>query len=187
MKVFACLVLPPAMLILGCIAYFNRKQSKGIQSPYTWIVQGTMGGIFAAIVYDLFRLPFVMAGYPLFAVFPKFGQMLLAAQPTDFGWAVQTAGWTYHFANGASLGIMYLAMVRSGSPRSMFLGAVIWASTIEVLLLLTPYYAFFKLELPFPVFIVLTMSAHVLFGMALGWWCRRKIVLSIAPVAIQRT
>jgi hypothetical protein len=183
MRLFACWVLPPAGIVLGCIAYLNRKKSKGIQNPSTWIVQGTIGGIFAALIYDLFRLPFVMAGYPLFAVFPKFGQMLLAAESTDFGWAVQTAGWTYHFANGASLGMMYLAMQSQRSPRWMFWGAVLWASTVEILLLLTPYYSFFNLKLPFHLFIILTMSAHVVFGMALGWWCRRKI--SFEPVAVR--
>jgi hypothetical protein len=63
----------------------------------TGLLKVRLGGLFAAVVYDLFRLPFVLNGYPLFGVFPRFGQMLLGAAPNDFGAAVQIAGWIYHF------------------------------------------------------------------------------------------
>ena len=176
MRLFACLVLPPAAALLTYIAWAARGQASGVSSPHTWIVTGALGGVFAAVVYDLFRLPFVLAGYPLFGVFPRFGQMLLyGALNDETGPAVQAAGWLYHFANGASLGIMFLAMVPRATWRALFWGAVAWAATVEVLLLLTPYYAFFQLHLPFPVFLALTLSAHLVFGAALGGWCWRRL------------
>ena len=171
MRMFACLALPPAAAALTFIACKARGEPRDVVSPYTWIVEGALGGVFAAIIYDLFRVPFVLAGYPLFAVFPKFGQMLLNADVSDTGAAVQAAGWTYHFANGASLGIMYLAMVRRASGHWLLWGAIAWASMVEIILLLTPYYTYFKLKLPFGIFIALTMSAHIVFGAALGAWC----------------
>ena len=51
-------------------------------------------------------------------------------------------------------------------------GAVVAALFIEALLLLTPYPAFFGLRLD-GRFIILTASAHLIFGIALGLWCRR--------------
>src|SRR4030095_3039735 len=94
MHVFACLILPPATLILIGIAYRAEPAAEPLQSPRTWIVEGAIGGVVAAIVYDLYRLPFVLNGAPLFKVFPKFGELILnGAEPT---WLVQTLGWTYH-------------------------------------------------------------------------------------------
>lgn len=176
MRLFGCTVLPPATLALVWIAWVSRAAERGAGSPFTWIVEGALGGVFAALIYDLFRLPFVLSGYPLFAVFPKFGQMLLGADPSDTGLAVQTVGWIYHFANGASLGIMYLAMQPRATRRAMFWGAVAWAGMVEALLLATPYYAYFQLKLPMSTFIALTLSAHIVFGLALGWWCMKRIV-----------
>ncbi len=167
MRLFACWVFPPAIVLLVWAARQDAKAR-------TWIVQGALGGIFAAVIYDLFRLPFVLNGYPLFGVFPRFGQMLLNAAPTDFGPAVQIAGWIYHFSNGAALGIMFLAMVTRPTPRVLMWGAAAWALCVEIILLLTPYYSFFKLKLDFNAFLLLTLSAHLVFGIALGWWCARR-------------
>src|SRR4028118_2170438 len=181
MRLFACLILPPATALLAYIAYAARHQPAGVQSPYTWVVQGALGGVLAAVIYDLFRLPFVLSGYPLFAVFPKFGQMLLyGTLNNDTGPAVQAAGWIYHFSNGAALGIMFLAMITRTSWRALFWGAIAWAAMVEVFLLLTPYYSFFQLKLPFPIFLALTFSAHIIFGLTLGWWCWRRLRPTIA-------
>ena len=171
MHAFACWILIPATLVLAAIAWRARMQPLGPHSVYTWIVHGAIGGVVAAIAYDLFRLPFVLSGYPLFGVFPRFGQLLIDTAPTDFGPLVQITGWLYHFSNGAALGIMFLAMVSAWRRLTLIGGAILWAATVEVLLLLTPYYSFFKLHLPFPTFIALTLSAHLVFGMTLGLWC----------------
>ena len=187
MRAFACWVFPPAVALLVWSARSspvdarqgNRKSvSPANNSARTWIVEGALGGLFAAVVYDLFRLPFVLNGYPLFAVFPRFGQMLLQSAPDDFSWPVQVAGWTYHFVNAASLGIMFLAMAARPTPRKLFGGAMAWALGVETFLLLSPYYSFFKLKLDYGVFLALTLSAHLIFGAALGWWCVKRIVQS---------
>lgn len=174
MQVFGCWVLPPATVALAVIACRHRHQPAGIASPHTWIVQGAVGGLVAALAYDLYRLPFVLGGAPLFKAFPKFGQLLLGG--TEPGWLVQALGWGYHFSNGAALGIMFLAMVSRPEPRVLFWGAVAWALFIETMLLLTPYTAFFGLRLD-ARFLILTASAHLVFGLALGAWCRRLALL----------
>ena len=172
MHFFACWVLPPATALLALIAYATRRQPGGVYCPKTWIVEGALGGIVAAVAYDLYRLPFVLNGAPLFKVFPRFGQLILGANEPL--WLVQLLGWTYHFSNGAALGIMFLALVWRATPRILFWGAVGWALFIEVMLLLTPYTGFFGLKMN-GRFLFLTASAHLIFGLVLGLWCRQRL------------
>src|SRR5258707_14764392 len=108
------------MVVPGIIAWRKRGQL-----PARWIVQGAIGGLVAAAAYDLFRLPFVLHGAPLFKVFPRFGELLLGN--TELRWLVQLLGWSYHFSNGAALGIMILSLVTKPSGKILFWGPVGWA------------------------------------------------------------
>ena len=182
MHFFGCWILPPAAVILVWIAYATPGE------PRQWIVQGTLGGIVAAVAYDLYRLPYVLTGTPLFKVFPAFGQMLLGVPgppfvepPTQLAYLL---GWLYHFSNGAALGIMFLAMAGPLTHRRAFWGAVAWALSVEAILLCTPYAGFFGLPLGW-WFLFLTASAHLIFGIALGLWCRYRVAeskaMAVAP------
>ena len=143
-----------------------------MRRPWTWIVQGAIGGIVAAVAYDLYRLPFVLNGAPLFKVFPRFGELLRGA--TEPRWLVNGLGWTYHFSNGAALGIMFLVMASCFRRPALFWGAVGWAVLVEAMLLLTPYASFFGLKMN-GRFLFLTGSAHVIFGIVLGIYCRLRL------------
>ena len=171
MRFFACWILPPSTALLAWMGFATRRGA-GRNSSHVWIVQGALGGIVAAVAYDLYRLPFVLNGAPLFKVFPRFGQLILGADEPL--WLAHLLGWTYHFSNGAALGIMFLAMVRRPDPRILFWGAVAWALFIEAMLLLTPYATFFGLQLN-GRFLFLTASAHLVFGLTLGWWCWKRV------------
>jgi len=172
MHLFGCWVLPPATALLVYIAYCHRDDPTGLSSPYTWIAQGAIAGSLAAVAYDLYRLPFVLGGAPLFKVFPRFGELLLGG--TEPRWLAHTLGWAYHFSNGAALGIMFLAMASCFRRPSLFWGAIAWALFDEAMLLLTPYPAFFGLALD-GRFLFLTASAHLVFGLALGLYCHRTL------------
>ena len=162
MRTFACLAYLPAVAVLSFIAWTKRGEL-----PASWIWHGTVGGLVAALAYDLFRLPFVLQGAPLFKVFPRFGELLLGH--TEPRWLVQVLGWGYHFSNGAALGIMFLTVASRATSRGLFFGAVAWALAVEIALLLTPYPAFFGI--PFDQrFVLLTLSAHLVFGLTLGLW-----------------
>jgi hypothetical protein len=135
----------------------------------------------AAVAYDLYRLPFVLGGAPLFKVFPQFGALLLGA--SEPRWLVYVLGWAYHFSNGAALGIMFVAAVSFFRRPSLFWGAVVWALAVELTLLLTPYATFFGLKLD-ARFLFLTISAHLVFGLALGWYCQQRLPRPLAQDTI---
>ena len=177
MHFFGCWVLPPATALLVYVACRHRDRATGLSSPCTWIVQGAIAGVVAAVAYDLYRLPFVLSGAPLFKVFPRFGELLLGG--TEPRWLVHTLGWAYHFSNGAALGIMFLAMASFFRRPSLFWGAVVWALFIEAMLLLTPYTSFFGLTLN-GRFLFLTASAHLVFGLALGFYCHKRLARAMA-------
>jgi len=102
--------------------------------------------------------------------------LLDADQPL---WLVQLLGWMYHFSNGAALGIMFLALVPRANRNFLFWGAVSWALFVELMLLLTPYATFFGLTMN-GRFLFLTATAHLVFGIALGLWCHRRIGVRFA-------
>jgi len=92
-------------------------------------------GLLAAVAYDVFRLPFVFAKQwgietvvppmNLFKVFPRFGAMVLgqSVEQTEYSLSAHIVGWIYHFSNGATFGVMYLAIIGSASQRHWGLGS----------------------------------------------------------------
>lgn len=176
MKAFAGLVMLPCAVALAWLArarYFPKSLLSAGFDQRRAIIQGALGGLLAVVAYDLFRLPFVLAGFPLFKVFPEFGRLLLGSGAP--GWAIQIAGWSYHFSNGAALDIMFASMLpaRMSKARLMVAGAA-WALVVETMLLLTPYRDFFKILMPWATFLALTASAHLIFGLCLGAFFGRQ-------------
>ncbi len=170
MKAFAPCVLLPATLLLAILGWKGSGETRFI------ILQGALAGLFAAVIYDLFRVPFVLMGKPLFGVFPQFGQLLRFGELNgDLSPLTQIVGWTYHFSNGAALGIMGAAMIPlSAAPKLRFWACVTWASGVEIALLLSPYYRVLGLQLPMSQFVPITLAAHLIFGAALGWYFLKK-------------
>lgn len=174
MHLFACLILPPSTALLAFIAWRTRGQPRSQRNPHTWITEGALAGLVAAMAYDLYRLPFVLNGTPFFSVFPKFGTLILDGHGP--AWLIHLTGWTYHFSNGAALGIMFLCLATSAPLRWIPSGAIAWALFVEAMLLITPYTQFFGLRLN-STFLFLTLSAHLIFGLTLGLWLRRRLAM----------
>ena len=180
MDVFTLFIFLPALIVLGAIAVLDRRNGDG----HVWraVVIGLVSGLVAAVAYDVFRLPFVFARewgltavvppMPLFKVFPRFGAMVLGQpveQPT-YTLAAQIVGWTYHFSNGATFGVMYLALI-GDARRHHWSWAVLFAVGIELGMLLTPYAAAFGIPLN-ARFVIVTVAAHAIFGVTLGFAVR---------------
>jgi len=196
MRQFTLFIFLPAMLALAALALFDRQY--GDRQLWRAVAIGLVGGLAGAIAYDLFRLPFVFARewgisaivppMPLFKVFPRFGAMILG-QPVEqatYSLGTQILGWTYHFSNGATFGVMYLALVGNPSSRS-WVWAVLMAVGIELAMLITPYPRTFGIPIT-ALFIAVTLTAHVIFGIGLGLLARilsrsAQIGLVVAPTS----
>src|SRR6476620_5352419 len=121
MRTFFYSILLPCPVTLYGIAILDRNRGDG--RLWRAVILGTLAGFVGAIAYDIFRLPFVypdawrlgrigVPQMPLFKVFPRFGALILG-QPIEqpsYSLAAHLIGWTYHFSNGATFGVMFAAM-----------------------------------------------------------------------------
>ena len=96
-----------------------------------------------------------------------------------YSFSAHILGWIYHFSNGMTFGIMYMALIGDALKRS-WLWAIALAAGLELMMLLTPYTAFFAIRVT-ALFIAVTLTAHVLFGLTLGllskWMQSRALLL----------
>ena len=180
MRTFTFAVLIPATVVLIGLAVADRARGDGLL--WRGVVIGAVAGFLAAVAYDLFRIPFVVAAIdkigpdwlqlPLFKVFPRFGALILgepfdaATTDSQFTLTAHLVGWVYHFSNGITFGVMYMALVGDASRRS-WLWAALFATALELAMLATPYTTFFGIHMT-TRFVIVTLLAHVIFGVALG-------------------
>jgi hypothetical protein len=189
MRTFFFTILLPSTVALYGLAGLDRARGDG--RLWRAVVIGTFAGLVGAAAYDVFRLPFVFSDawglgrfgipqMPLFKVFPRFGALLLGEplEQSTYSVAAQLVGWGYHFSNGATFGVMFAAMYAGareafGPASSSGWKAVGWAAFmavgIEVCLLASPYSTFFGISLS-PRFVMVTMIAHIVFGLGLGMY-----------------
>lgn len=176
MRIFTPFIFVPALAALLLLALFDWRRGDGQLCRAVFI--GLAGGLLAAVAYDVFRLPFVFAEewgisalvppMKLFKVFPRFGAMILGQpiEQSEYSTAATWLGWAYHFSNGATLGVMYLAMIGDASRRS-WAWAILMAVGLELGMLLTPYPRVFGIPVT-TQFVIVTMAAHAIFGIGLG-------------------
>jgi hypothetical protein len=185
MQGFTIYILIPATVALVLLAVADRFKGEGLL--WRGVVIGAVAGFLAACAYDVFRIPFVIAAVdqvgpewlrlPLFKVFPRFGAMILG-QPFDaamtdsqFTLTAHLLGWVYHFSNGITFGVMYMALVGDATKRSWWC-AVAVAMGLELAMLLTPYSNYFGIHMTLK-FVVVTFAAHAVFGVVLGLLSRK--------------
>jgi hypothetical protein len=181
MRIFTPFIFLPTLVALLAAALFDRQRGDG--QLWRAVIIGLAGGLLAAVAYDVFRLPFVFARQwgiatlvppmNLFKVFPRFGAMILGQplEQSSYSAAAQILGWLYHFSNGATFGVMYVAMIGDATRRH-WAWAVLMALGLELGMLLTPYPQVFGIPVS-ARFVMVTIAAHGLFGVALGLAVRR--------------
>jgi hypothetical protein len=176
MRIFTLVAFLPALAALAAFALFDRQRGDG--RLWLAVLFGAVAGLSAAASYDLFRLPFVFAKewgiasivppMRLFKVFPGFGAMILG-QPIEqrsYSTAAHLIGWLYHFSNGATFGVMYMALIGFPAQRH-WAWALLMALALELGMLLTPYPQVFNIPVT-TRFVVVTLAAHSIFGVTLG-------------------
>jgi hypothetical protein len=187
MRTFFYTILAPSTVALYGLAILDKSRGDG--RLWRAVVIGTIGGLVGAVAYDIFRLPFVYSDawglgrfgipqMPLFKVFPRFGALLLGEpiEQPSYSLAANLIGWAYHFSNGATFGVMFASIYASASEAysqsragaAMAIPyAMLMAAGIELCLLASPYAAFFGIAIT-PRFVVVTLTAHLIFGLGLG-------------------
>jgi hypothetical protein len=191
MRTFTLWILIPATILLIAMALFDLL--KGDRRLWRAVLIGSIGGLLAAFAYDIFRLPFVIAAVdhvgptwarlPLYKVFPRFGAMILGQSFTpdqtdsQFPLLTHVVGWIYHISNGVTFGVMYMAIIGDATRRSWWWGVAL-AVGLELMMLFTPYTAFFGIS-PVMRFVIVTLTAHLIFGVTLGQWARRQSIQSL--------
>lgn len=176
MRLATVFIFLPAAIMLGTICvvdglWGNHRGSHAI-------LIGLLAGLSAAVAYDIFRLPFVFSkewgldsivpSMKLFKVFPRFGSMILgqSIEQPSYSAMTQIVGWIYHFSNGTTFGVMYLAIIGDGARRH-WAWAIPFAVALELGMLFTPYSTVFNIPVT-TRFVVVTMAAHAVFGFCLG-------------------
>src|SRR5450432_3272818 len=186
MRTFTFAVLIPATVALIIIALLDR--ARGDQCLWRAVLIGAIGGFVAACAYDIFRLPWVIGAIdhvgpnwlrlPLFKVFPRFGAMILGMKPdqfksytdSQFTLSAHVIGWIYHFSNGVTFGVLYMALIGDARRRT-WLWAILLAVGLELLMLFTPYTTYFAIRMT-ALFVTVTLLAHLILGVALGLFAR---------------
>lgn len=143
------------------------------------MVAGALGGFLGTLGYDLFRLPFMVAGFQVFAPIDSYGVLLLDADSSS-AWT-GLAGWSYHFLNGISFGVTY-AVVAKGRHWAF---GIAWALVLETATIITPFADSYALRGQW-VPISIAYAAHVPYGAAIGLTVQRAQNVSREAVAVAR-
>ena len=150
----------PGLTLLTLLAIWARLF--GREALWERLMAGLWAGALATLAYDVVRLPISLWDVPVFKSISYFGTLILdLPSPTPLS---EWVGWTYHLTNGVTFGLMYALIVKV--PR--WWTAVLWGVLLEGAMLVTPYAEVFGYQMA-PPFVAITLSAHVVYGLAL-WW-----------------
>lgn len=134
------------------------------------LLAGLIGGLVGTLGYDLFRVPFVLAGLRVLAPIDSYG-VLAAGADASSQWT-GLLGWIYHVTNGIGFGLAYAML----APRRQWGWGVLWAMVLETATIVTPFAAEYALRTPEGfklVPIAIAYAAHVPYGLAIGFAVQR--------------
>lgn len=122
---------------------------------------GALGGLLGTLGYDVFRIPFALAGQRLFAPIDSYG-VLIADAAASNGWT-GTLGWLYHLSNGVTFGVAYAAL----AARRSWMWGVVWGLALESVAVFSPFAVRYGIA-GHVVPILTAYLAHVCYGYPLG-------------------
>lgn len=152
------------ILIVGLLGIFTKSLARQC-------LNGLLSGIIATIGLELFReAGFRMGMMP--GDLPKLmGVLLLNRFALGPNWVSNLAGWSYHFYNGAALGLIYSLIVGKGKVwigmvYGFLIGIVFMISPVTRSLGIGPFGIDFRNGYEFALTVTV---AHVSYGLLLGW------------------
>lgn len=164
-------VVLPTTLLLGGMTLLYARRPVALHAFSRLVLAGGAWGLLATSAYDVVRpvlkLIFRFDFNPYRAI-PIFGQLMTGLPPSEP--AAQLAGWTYHFWNGISFGIVF-ALLR---PRGGVLWGWGWAMLLQGLMM-AAYPRFLAVRLADPGFLAAGIVGHSLWGVVLGLGLRPRV------------
>jgi len=166
-KYYIPFVYIPAIITLVVIILYSRKNYPDI---YRRIVVGLGVGAISTIALDFFRQMGVIYSWLPGDTPAMFGKM--ATGSTNFS-IFYPVGFFIHFLNGANFGLFYtFVWGKRPSYRSSLGWATFWVLIIELGMMTLPPVApmtgAFGIRYAWPQLFLLTLVAHIAFGIALG-------------------
>ena len=172
-------LLLPAIGILIVIAAAGWKKAPSVSRSIVW---GAVAGAIATIALEAVRISGFRLGFMPGNLPRLMGVLLLDRFALGPSTASDLAGWTYHFWNGASFGIIYALFFGTarrwlGVLYGVALGAGFLVSPV-VLSLGVGYFGLqFSMGCP-----VTVLTAHAAFGLLLGILARRFLSSPSSPL-----
>ncbi|GMQ80580.1 MAG: hypothetical protein BMS9Abin05_0008 [Rhodothermia bacterium] len=157
----------PALLLLIGIAWYSRSHYPDV---FRRIIIGLGVGVLATVSLDFFREMGVINSW-LAGDTPKmFGKMVTGSSNFAYFYPI---GFFVHLMNGANFGLFYtFVWGRRGSYKSAIAWATLWALVIELGMMtlppIAPMLGAFGSRFAWPELFLLTLVAHLAFGITLG-------------------
>lgn len=168
-RVWFLAVSLPGQLALAAVALWVARRDD-LEELRVLLLAGFLGGLVGTIGYDLFRVPFALAGLRVLAPIDSYG-VLAAGADASSQWT-GLLGWTYHVTNGIGFGLAYAML----APRRHWGWGVLWAMVLESATIVSPFatqYALRTDEGLRLVPIAIAYAAHVPYGLAIGFAVQR--------------
>lgn len=176
---FVTYLLLPAIAVLAVIALVEWKRSPAAAKSIVW---GGTAGALATIPLEIVRLLGFHWGYMPGNLPRLMGVLLLNRFALGPSIGSDIAGWTYHFWNGASFGIIYVLLF--GTARRW--AGVLYGLAVGVGFLISPVvislgvgYFGLQFSLGFPITV---LTAHLAFGLTLGVFAHRFLSSEHSPL-----
>lgn len=165
--VYIPFVLVPALIVFAFIMLHSYRHYPDI---YHRITVGAVTGAVATMALDVVRLSGVVHGWLPMDTEVLFGRMITGSQTFEVLYPVGIAA---HYMFGADFGIFFAFVIGRGETRGRtVMTAVAWALLIELGMMtlppMAPAVGMFGVDYKWPQLFLLTLTAHVFFGIALG-------------------
>ena len=167
-KVYIPWVMVPAMIVLLTVTLYCRRRYPDI---FHRIVIGLAMGAIATVALDFFREMGVINKWLPGDTPAMFGKMATGSNKLDVYYPV---GFFVHFLNGADFGLFYaFVWGKRKTYRSALWWAIFWLLIAELGMMtlppMAPMVGMFGVRYAWPQLFLLTLAAHVAFGVALGF------------------
>lgn len=169
-RVYVWAVWLPSLVALVLVALYSRRHLPALANR---IGAGLGAGALATFVLNFFRQLGVLHGWLPVDSPILFGKMILGPQAQ--GPTLLLVGLIYHFLNGASFGAFYTLVW----GRAHWMWGVFWGLLLELGMMtlppMAPVFGPFGNRTGSPAYFVITLIAHLGFGIALGLLARRWV------------